>query len=560
MRVYIGTRGSAFNPPSPTGLWRALRRTAVKAKVKLSRMANVGGNTRTVQGARGIAVGLAGLALRACRLAAYVGNIAADRLHERALTVREPVRELLNTVEMRLWGFGLRVRENILEFAASRSRTIPCLCLVTVTILIFSASYFGVGLEVTLNGQSLGFIETRDQMEALIDEVESTATEYLGTPYHLNADVSYSFGYIHRDNMLDPEATRDALLSIVNGVSTQYALTVDGELVGASDSKTALELLRQRLLKNGTSTSGDVKTEFVQDVRIEERMVPNSAIRPVEEIEQALSGNSQEVVTYTVQDGDTVSAIAQRFSLTLSEIEALNPGLNINRIHIGDTLQISAAVPVLSIKQTEKVEYTEAIAYETVTQKTDELYTNQSRIIQKGVNGTASVTANVVYVDGAEQSREILSYSVVTEPVTQIKEVGTKALPAKAPKGTFINPFAAGRRTSLYGYRSSGFHTGLDLAGATGSPIIAADGGTVILARWNGGYGNCVIIDHGNGYQTLYAHCSKLLVSVGQKVAQGEQIAKVGSTGNSTGPHCHWEIRINGKTVNPANYIGKSYY
>ena len=92
-------------------------------------------------------------------------------------------------------------------------------------------------------------------------------------------------------------------------------------------------------------------------------------------------------------------------------IESLNPGLNINRIHVGDSLQISAAVPVLSIKQTQKIEYTEAIAYETVTQQTDELYTNQSRIIQKGVNGTAAVTANVVTVNGVEQSREVLSYS-----------------------------------------------------------------------------------------------------------------------------------------------------
>ncbi len=560
MRIYVGARGGAFNPPSPTGLWRALRRAAVKAKVRLSRMANVGGNTHAARDARGFAAGAAGTVLRIGRGAARVGGMAVERAHRHTAALREPMRERLSALETQLWGLGLHARESVQDFLTSRSRTIPCLCLLTMTVLIFTASYFGVGLEVTLNGQSLGFVETRDEMEALIDEVEATAAEYLGTPYQLNADVSYSFGYIHRDSMLDPDATRDLLLSVVNGVSTQYALTVDGELIGASDSKTALELLRQRLLKGGTDTSEDTKTEFVQDVQIEERMVPNSAIRSIDEMEAALSGNVQDVVTYTVQDGDTVSAIAQQFSLSVSDIEALNPDLNINRIHIGDTLNISAAVPVLSVKQTQKVEYTEPVAYETVTQKTDELYTNQSRIIQKGVNGTAAVTANVVSVNGVEQSREVLSYTVITEPVTQIKEVGTKALPAKAPKGNFINPFAAGRRTSLYGYRRSGFHTGLDLAGPTGSPILAADGGTVTLARWNGGYGYCVIIDHGNGYQTLYGHCSKLLVSVGQKVAQGEQIAKVGNTGNSTGPHCHFEVRINGNDVNPDNYIGKTYY
>ena len=84
---------------------------------------------------------------------------------------------------------------------------------------------------------------------------------------------------------------------------------------------------------------------------------------------------------------------------------------------------------------------------------------------------------------------------------------------------------------------------------------MAADGGTVTLAKWNGNYGRCVVIDHGNGYTTLYAHCSKLLVSKGQKVAKGEKIALVGSTGRSTGPHLHFEVRKNGKAINPTKVL-----
>ncbi|MBQ9926293.1 MAG: M23 family metallopeptidase, partial [Clostridia bacterium] len=84
----------------------------------------------------------------------------------------------------------------------------------------------------------------------------------------------------------------------------------------------------------------------------------------------------------------------------------------------------------------------------------------------------------------------------------------------------------------------------------------ASDGGRVTYAGWKGNYGYCVFIDHGNGYTTVYAHCSKLLVKVGQSVAKGETIAKVGSTGRSTGPHLHFEIRVNGKHQNPLNYIG----
>ena len=107
----------------------------------------------------------------------------------------------------------------------------------------------------------------------------------------------------------------------------------------------------------------------------------------------------------------------------------------------------------------------------------------------------------------------------------------------------------------MYGRRSSGFHTGLDFATSTGTPIYASAAGTVKFAGTQGGYGKLVIIDHGNGYQTYYAHCSALYVTAGQYVNQGENISAVGSTGNSTGPHVHFEVRYNGNTQNPQNYI-----
>lgn len=120
-----------------------------------------------------------------------------------------------------------------------------------------------------------------------------------------------------------------------------------------------------------------------------------------------------------------------------------------------------------------------------------------------------------------------------------------------------IKPIASGYViTSRFGARSSGTHTGLDIAISKGTPIAAAAGGTVQLAgNYGNGYGNYIIISHGNGVQTLYAHCSALYVSAGETVAQGQTIAAVGSTGNSSGPHLHLEIRVNGKILNPQNYL-----
>ena len=112
-----------------------------------------------------------------------------------------------------------------------------------------------------------------------------------------------------------------------------------------------------------------------------------------------------------------------------------------------------------------------------------------------------------------------------------------------------------GTITSRFGRRSGGQHTGLDIANSTGTPIKAAAAGTVVYAAYRGSYGRLVIIQHTNSTQTYYAHCSKLYVSVGQTVSQGETIAAVGSTGNSTGPHLHLEVRVNGVAKNPQNYV-----
>lgn len=122
---------------------------------------------------------------------------------------------------------------------------------------------------------------------------------------------------------------------------------------------------------------------------------------------------------------------------------------------------------------------------------------------------------------------------------------------------SLIKPVASGYTiTSRFGTRSSGMHTGLDVAAPTGTPIYAAASGTVTASGWStSGYGYHVIISHGNGVETLYGHCSALYVSEGQYVSQGENIAAVGSTGNSSGPHLHLEIRVNGARVNPQYYL-----
>ena len=293
-------------------------------------------------------------------------------------------------------------------------------------------------------------------------------------------------------------------------------------------------------------------------MRITETTSSTAALVPLADMEARLTANKTETQTYTVQSGDTVSAIGLRYDMKVSEIKALNPGLDEARIHVGQQLTLSAAVPYLSVQQTVTEAYTQVIPYETVIQYDDTMYKNKSKITVQGVNGSADVVADVTYVNGVETGREIISYVVTAEPVNAVKVVGSKPLPRTMATGNFIKP-SNGTFSSGYGNRRSlgDFHTGVDFAGAKGTNIWAADGGVVTHAGWKGNYGYCVIINHQNGYTTLYAHCSKLLVKVGDKVAQGDVIAKVGNTGRSFGAHVHFEIKYNGKTQNPLNYINK---
>ena len=147
-----------------------------------------------------------------------------------------------------------------------------------------------------------------------------------------------------------------------------------------------------------------------------------------------------------------------------------------------------------------------------------------------------------------------------SERITRmLQRSGLRNLPVQGT-GAMIWPLA-GPITSDFGWRthpitgSQRFHSGIDIGGDYGDPIYAAQAGTVEYAGWISGYGNAVIINHGGGISTLYGHCQSLDVSTGQSVAQGELIAECGSTGNSTGPHCHFEVRVSGEPVNPLEYL-----
>ena len=454
-------------------------------------------------------------------------------------------------------------RETAEDLAALRHPSagqiaLPLLVIALVLAGNYIRSEMTLALAVELDGEHLGYVRAKEDVDAVTDAVEHLATHHLGTPYRLPGSLTYRLELVREHQLMDTAATSELLLSRVDGIVNEYALTVNGTLVGANESKMGLTLLKERLLEERVTDTESVQAQFVQDLQVESTTIASSEVLTLQEIRSRLTANRTEAGFYTVAAGDTVSAISLNHGLTLAQVKELNPDLDVDKIGIGDQILVALAKPILTVEEVRVESYTEPIDYEVQTVGTDSLYVIDSRIIQKGVPGLADVTARVVYHNGAEARREIMSYTVLEQPVPQIKEVGTKALPAWWPTGTFIHPCPDYVYiSSNFGYRKSfgDNHTGIDLAAYQGTPIYASDGGTVTVAGRVGNYGLVVYIDHGNGYVTRYAHCSKLLVKAGQKVAQGEKIALVGSTGKSTGPHCHFEIRYNGTAKNPKNYL-----
>lgn len=218
----------------------------------------------------------------------------------------------------------------------------------------------------------------------------------------------------------------------------------------------------------------------------------------------------------------------------------------------------------LPVKTITNIRYSETVKFNTVRMEDATQPFGYEYVKTKGVNGKQWVNGQIIKVDGKEMYRTVVSTETIKEPVNQVVIIGFQKYSEEAvlgdgvATGTFIWPLPYTKTiSSPFASRWGSFHGAIDIAnGSTfGKPIIATDGGTVVEAKYHNSYGNYVLIDHGNGFKTRYAHCSSLNVEKGQKVAQGEYIAKVGNTGYSFGAHLHFEVIKNGKLVNPLDYV-----
>ena len=446
--------------------------------------------------------------------------------------------------------------------SAVERKRVPAPAFLAASVLIAAAavftSLFTFGTTVLYDGSAVATVPDESSAVQAINQVESDLSSVLGDDFSLDSSlVSYSTGIVTRSSVVDEQELENNLNSQLDLVTYGYSLYIDGEFIGASTNQEALEALLDQVKAPYLSENTE-SLEFVEDVEIREGYVATDAISNLGDIVLKLNETKEGEVIYTVEAGDTWIQIANDHGLTSKEMEELNPGFDINKLMIGDELLISNAVPYLTVKVSQWEYYVTEIPYDIEYIDDDTMWEGDTSVVTEGVYGTADTTALVTYVNSEEVSREITEETVTSEPQSAVYKRGTKERPSWAPTGSFRWP-TNGSITSRYGSRyifgSSDFHTGLDIANSYGTNIYAADGGVVVTAGWSGNYGYLVVIDHQNGYQTYYAHNSSLLVSVGDKVYKGQHIAEMGMTGRATGNHCHFEVRYNGNTQNPLNYL-----
>ncbi len=250
------------------------------------------------------------------------------------------------------------------------------------------------------------------------------------------------------------------------------------------------------------------------------------------------------VLEYVVQDGDTLSGIADKFEISTDTIRWENNLPSVNSIKPGQKLRILPVTGVRHVVGRGETVYTIAKKYGANSQAIVDFPFNT---FIDNENFALAVGQDLIVPEGEKQNE------VKWSPSKNVAQL-TPDAGSVSGSGSFAWPMSG---TITQGF--SWYHRGIDIATALGTPVLAADAGTVISAGWpdNSGYGNRVVIDHHNGYHTWYAHLSRVDVKEGQSVNRGDRVGLEGSTGRSTGPHLHFEIRLNGKHQSPLQFLRK---
>lgn len=420
------------------------------------------------------------------------------------------------------------------------------ICFISIGIYISGFAY-----EVYFNGEKIALVKDTDDFNQALSSVDrEIAIWYRNKNITFDKDVSFKKIRLTNDDDIKSvsQLKEEIYLSGLDLSIMGSAIIIDDQEVVYLSSANQAEEVIEKVIKtfiNVEDTEKLLKYDIKENYSIIDKKIQYEKLKKVDQAVTFILHGTDEIVEYSVESGDTTWDIATSRGLSINEIELANPDKNINRLHKGETLNLTVSKPFFTVSVVKEVMYNEKISFGTTYVNDSSLYVGQSKIKESGKYGTKEITAKITYDNGIEINREIKNEKTIKEPKNQIVVKGTKALPAVIGTGNYVIP-AGGRITA---YNKPGSHSGgraLDIANSSAPSVYAADAGVIKSVKYDAnGYGKYIIIDHGGGYSTLYAHLSKAYVSTGQRVSQGQSIGKMGNTGYSTGTHLHFEVRYN---------------
>ena len=382
-----------------------------------------------------------------------------------------------------------------------RNKLITALSAAALTATLMPVNVFAYwtgGYEVIIDGESVANVKNAEQVKQVVNAVNEQLSDVYGVHAQIEPQIELKMKILASEKLTNDAHLHNAIASASEYTTDAVRIIIEGTdtvcVRDAAEINNVLNIVTDTLGIKGADNM------ILEEITMRDEVIPHASLLNAEQAAESIILNE----LLSVSSKLTVSC-EKKYVPTAKEVE--NP----------------------------------------------DLYEGVVETISSGRGGKQTVTQISYFLNGELQN------SVETTDITDFGEpatiaVGTKERPAGVGTGKFISP-ASGRLTSGYGSRWGRTHNGLDIAAPVGTPVYASDDGIVSCSEYKNSFGNLITIDHQNGYETYYAHNSQLLVSVGQTVKKGQLIAKMGSTGRSTGSHCHFEIHYNGEIKNPSNYL-----
>jgi murein DD-endopeptidase MepM/ murein hydrolase activator NlpD len=432
---------------------------------------------------------------------------------------------------------------------------------------------------VYLNDSYIGTVSDKAVVESVVDEkMEAMKGSYQNLHLAIGGELTYIPEQVFRSTANNQEVV-NKLDKEMNLQAEAAAISIDGKSIVYLENKAMAEEV-MKMLQLQYVTEDQLKalearkvtpdvvlpslTEnetrlldvlYSKNVSILEEKVEPTKILTVDDAVTFLQKGTLEEKKYNVQNGDVLGSIAEGHQLTMEQILMLNADLTEDSVlKVGQEINVTVPVAHVEVIVEKEVFKKETIAYQNEIVEDTSMPKGETSVKQEGKDGIRTVIYAISEQNGNVLKQEATKEEIVQQPVNHIVVKGTKVIPSRGD-GSFAWPASGGYISSKQGYRWGKLHKGIDIARPSNRTIKATDNGVVVSAGFDGGYGNKITIDHQNGFRTIYGHLASIDVSVGQTVSKGSKIGIMGSTGDSTGVHLHFEIYKGGNLQNPLDYI-----